>query len=83
MPALNFKKEFARGEMAMLDKDYAIRNKVKPKTTTISSYRKRPFCKGDILYLFTGLRTKYCKRLGTVKCLRVEDFRMDCDSKVI
>jgi hypothetical protein len=72
MPSVNFQKQFAPGVLAMLDKDYAQRNNIKPKTTTIRAMRKRPFKKGDKLILFSGLRTKYCQRLGIVVCLRVE-----------
>jgi len=72
MPSLNFKKEFAPGILAMLDKNYAKRTGVKPKSTTIRATRKRPIRKGDKLFLFSGLRTKYCQRLGMVICLKTE-----------
>jgi len=60
MPSLSFQKQFVPAVRAMLDKDYAQRLKIKPKTTTIRAARKRPFRKGDTLYLFSGIRTKYC-----------------------
>lgn len=72
MPSLSFQKPFVPGIRAMLDKDYATRLKIKPKTTTIRATRKRPFKKGDKLFLFSGLRTKQCQKLGTVICLKVE-----------
>lgn len=62
MPLLGFQKQFAplveSGE----------------KTQTIRAYRKdgndpRP---GDTLYLYTGLRTKQCRKLGEVICTSVE-----------
>ncbi len=77
MPSLSFQKQFVPGIRAMLDKDYATRLKIKPKTTTIRATRKRPFKKGDKLFLFTAMRTKQCQRLGTVICLKVEAVAMD------
>src|SRR5665648_136068 len=76
MPSLSFQKPFVPGIRAMLDKDYATRLKIKPKTTTIRATRKRPFKKGDKLFLFSGLRTKYCHKLGEVICLKVEDIEI-------
>ena len=76
MPSLIFQKQFVPGIRAMLDKNYATRLKIKPKTTTIRATRKRPFKKGDKLFLFSGLRTKQCQRLGTVICLRTEDIEI-------
>lgn len=76
MPSLSFQKQFVPGVLAMLDPDYARRNKVKPKTTTIRAMRKRPFKKGDKLFLFSGLRTTQCKRLGECICMKVENIRI-------
>jgi hypothetical protein len=72
MPSLSFQQQFVPGIYAMLSKDYASRTKVKPKTTTIRAMRKRPFKKGDRLFLFSGLRTKQCKRLGEAICKKIE-----------
>lgn len=59
MPALSFKEQFApaveSGE----------------KTQTIRKIRKRPIKVGDTLYLKTGMRTKYCRSLGTAVCTKV------------
>ena len=59
MPALNFKKEFApkveSGE----------------KRQTIRAIKKTPFKTGDILYLYTGMRTRSCRKLGEAKALEV------------
>lgn len=58
MPALNFQKQFAplveSGE----------------KRQTIRAYRKdgRDPKPGDTLYLYTGMRTKACRKLGEVEC---------------
>jgi len=73
MPSLYFQKQFTPGILAMLDKEYARRTRINPKTTTIRAKRKRPFRKGDLLYLFSGQRTKYCLRLGKVICRKTEE----------
>lgn len=67
MPALNFKKEFAplveSGE----------------KKQTIRQVRKNPIENGDTLYLYTGMRTKQCRKLGEVICTGVHSFRIGTD----
>lgn len=80
MPSLNFMKQFA--SKIPLEKIHTIRRQ-----------RKRPFKIGDTLYMFTGQRTKYCKRLGEFPCLYVADFsfetfpnkkgRIKIDNKII
>jgi hypothetical protein len=59
MPAYNFKKQFApkveSGE----------------KRQTIRRPRKRRTRLGDALYLYTGMRTKYCRKLRTETCKSV------------
>jgi len=61
MPALNFQKQFA--------------DKVKKgeKLQTIRAIRKRPFVRGDVLYLYTGMRTKNCVKLGESYCIDIAD----------
>lgn len=44
------------------------------KTQTIRKKRKRPTVVGDIMYNFTGMRTKHCRRLGEDPVISVEDF---------
>jgi len=83
MPSLNFQKQFMPGILAMLDKDYARRTRIKPKTTTIRAKRKRPFRKGDSLYLFAGQRKKYCQKLGIVTCRKTEAFVIEEESRGI
>ena len=73
MPSLNFQKEFVPAVRAMLDKKYAKRTGVKPKSTTIRALRKRPIRKGDQLFLYYAQRTKYCLKLGEARCLKTED----------
>ena len=59
MPALNFKKQFAQSV------------NLGTKRQTIRRYRKdgRDPKPGDKLYLYTGMRTKNCKRLLVAKCV--------------
>lgn len=56
MAALNFHERFA--------------DKVESgeKTQTIRAFRKIPIKVGEILYLYTGLRTKHARKLGEGKC---------------
>jgi ASC-1-like (ASCH) protein len=61
VPALSFKKEFVD----------AVKNGTK--TQTIRATRKRPIKVGDTLYLYTGMRTKNCKKLKEVICKSVQD----------
>ena len=64
MPALNFKKQFAHDVSA------------KKKRQTIRSTRKRPFKEGDKLFLYTGMRTKYCRSLGEAVCKKVSNIKI-------
>ena len=56
MPLLGFKAQFApavkRGE----------------KRQTVRALRKRPFRAGDRLFLYVGLRTKGCRKIGEATC---------------
>ena len=67
MPALNFQAQFAglveRGE----------------KTQTIRAYRKdgRDPKPGQTLYLYTGQRTKQCRKMGEAVCKSVEVINFD------
>ena len=66
MPALNFQKQFA---------DAVESGK---KLQTIRAYRKdkRDPKPGDTLYLYTGMRTKQCRKLGEVECKDVKHFAL-------
>ena len=59
MPSLNFMERFAglveRGE----------------KLTTIRKVRKRPIKISDTVHLYTGQRTKACRKLGVGRCMQV------------
>ena len=57
----------------MLDKNYAKRTGIKPKTTTIRAKRRHPIKKGDVLYLFKAQRTIQCQKLGTAVCRKLEE----------
>lgn len=56
MPALNYHKQFA----PLVESG--------AKLQTIRAMRKVPIKQGETLYHFTGMRTKYCRRLGVSTC---------------
>ncbi|MCK5610976.1 ASCH domain-containing protein [Candidatus Pacearchaeota archaeon] len=65
MPALNFKKEFA----PLVESG--------KKKQTIRQVRKNPIKAGDTLYLYTGMRTKQCRKLREETCTRAQAFSID------
>jgi len=56
MPALNFQKQFVE----------LVRER--KKRQTIRLVRKYPIKVGDKLYLYYGMRTKYCKKIADAVC---------------
>lgn len=80
MPALNFQKQFSRPVWLGLKKQEREGMKppflpktwkgIKPKRQTIRALRKdgKLFKRGDKLFLYTGMRTKQCLKLGETKC---------------
>lgn len=67
MPALNFKKEFSE------DVQFGI------KRQTVRAIRKdgRPHCKiGDLIKLYTGMRTKNCRLLGEADVTDIDDIEI-------
>lgn len=70
MPALSFSKQFA---------DLVESGR---KTQTIRAPRKRPIVAGDRVYLYTGMRTKACRKLGEGLVVRVEPIRIEAIGKV-
>lgn len=56
MPSLSFNEKFVPAILSGT------------KTQTIRRFRKRPIKVGDRLFLFTGMRTKYCVRIGQAVC---------------
>lgn len=71
MPAINFRKEFA----PMVESGV--------KRQSIRPCGKRRFKVGDTLYLYVGQRTKACRKLGEVKCIRVDSIRIWPDWKEV
>ncbi len=65
MPSLNFKPQF----VAAIEQGR--------KCQTIRKQRKRPFKAGDTLYLFTGMRTTGCRRIGQHTCTHVKAIRIE------
>lgn len=68
MPALNFKKEFARAV------------ETGEKRQTVRAHRKdgRPHCKqGDTIKLYTGMRTKSCRLLAEATVLSIKPVRIE------
>jgi hypothetical protein len=59
VPAINFKKQFA---------DLVVSGE---KRQTIRPIRKRPIQRGDKLYLYTGMRTKQCRKLKETICKNI------------
>ena len=59
MPAYNFKKQFVP---KILDRS---------KPHTVRRRRKRPTKKGDMLMLYTGMRTKKCELIAISECIKV------------
>lgn len=97
MPALNFQKQFVCAIRKGLVNDgeavpviglkvgNGFPNKdAKPKRQTIRSFRKdgRDPKVGDILYLYTGMRTSSCMKLGEVKCSAVMDIEITNDGVI-
>lgn len=64
MPAYNFKKEFA----PLVESGQ--------KRQTIRQRRKRPTKVGDTLYLYTGMRTRDCRKLRETICINVKRIKI-------
>lgn len=67
MAGLGFKKQFVA----------PIRRRKNPKDQTIRGFRKVPITPGERLYLFTGMRTNYCKKIGEAVCYSVTEIILD------
>lgn len=68
MPALNFQARFA----ALIESGQ--------KRQTIRATRKRPIVRGDVLYLYTGQRSKHSRLLGVASCLSAEEISIEENS---
>jgi hypothetical protein len=65
MPAYSFKKRFVPPVLSGA------------KTKTIRRRSKKTAKPGDRLYLYFGLRTKWCEKLGEANCTKVEEIIID------
>lgn len=83
MPSLSFKAEFVpaveHGLITIVRHDQTLQqrlwyfrdahpNTIKYKRNTIRQIRSNPIKSGDTLQLYTGMRTKYCRKIGEVSC---------------
>lgn len=77
MPALNFKADWAKAVefgAILANGNMSVLRPYLPKRTTIRKPgRAKP---GDTLYLYTGQRTKTCRKLGEALCLAVTPVRI-------
>ena len=67
MPALNFKKQFAP----------LVESGVKRQSIRADRKDGRNPHAGETLYLYTGQRTKYCRKLREETCLSVENIAIE------
>lgn len=67
MPALSFQKRFVPD----------IENGTKRQT--IRAHRKRPIHVGDKLYLYSGMRTKQCRKIMETVCIYAEYVHINWD----
>ena len=70
MPALNYQARFAE-KVASGEKRQTVR-----------AMRKRPFAVGDVLYHYTGMRTKACLKLGDDICTSARPVLIDNKRRV-
>lgn len=67
MPLLGFKKQFA----------HLVENGTKRQTIRAKRRDGKDQRVGETLYLYTGLRTKHCRKLGEEICKSVEEITID------
>jgi len=53
------------------------------KQQTIRADRKRHAREGETLQLYTGMRTRQCKAIGTATCFTVQPIRIEVENAVI
>lgn len=57
---------------------------VAPKRQTIRAIgKKRHAREGEMLQLYTGMRTKQCRQIGTARCVSVKPILLDLENKII
>ncbi|GEP06862.1 hypothetical protein [Methylobacterium oxalidis] len=71
MVAYSFKKRFAAPILAGT------------KAQTIRADRKRHARLGELVQLFTGMRTKHCRRLGEARCTEVYSIALDLELGIV
>jgi len=71
MPALNFQKQWAKLVACGL------------KRQTIRATRKRPIKQGDMLYLYTGMRTRQCEALGITHCMHTAPIKICSEQRCV
>jgi len=84
VPSLNFQPQFVpavENGIAELEGRPLPNPGVRPKRQTIRALRKVPIKPGDVLHLFTAMRTKRCRKLGLAKCAQVAAFRISVASQ--
>lgn len=67
MPAINFLARYADDVAEGI------------KCQTVRRQRKRPIMAGDTLYLYTGMRTRSCRRLLTTKCHMTRELKVTAE----
>lgn len=73
MPAINFKKQFAR----------FVETGEKKQTIRPFKNKGRNIQTGDHLYLYTGMRTKSCYKLGEAECVKTAPICLYLDGRII
>ncbi len=73
MPALNFKKQFAP-QVESWEKLQTIRARRKDKRDPVA---------GQTLYLYTGMRTKVCRKLGETECKETQQITIEENLDII
>jgi hypothetical protein len=71
MPAFNFKEQFAD----------AVEHGEKRQTVRAPRKDGRPHCKvGDVISLYTGMRTKQCRLLGKARVTHIDQIKIEATS---
>lgn len=80
MPAYSFQKRFIEPILAGLGEPV----QAYPKTQTIRAVGKRRHARpGEVVQLYTAMRTKQCRKLGEARCKAVADIRIFVERGVI
>jgi hypothetical protein len=87
MPAINFQARFVpavENGVARIRRRRMAHPDIRPKRQTIRAWRKdgRNPRAGCLLYLYTGMRTKKCRKLGEVRCRHTATIEIDANQRV-